>query len=44
MISFLDADKVENLHFGDLVLDETRMFAHRNGRAIQFTRNERAFY
>ena len=42
MISFLDAGNAENLRFGDLVLDETRMFAHRNGRTIQFTRNERA--
>ncbi|WP_271023485.1 winged helix-turn-helix domain-containing protein [Rhizobium sp. RCAM05973] len=30
------------LHFGDLVLDETCLFARRDGRTIQFTRNERA--
>ena len=31
-----------NLCFGDLVLDETCLFARRNGETIQFTRNERA--
>ncbi len=35
-------DSAHDLHFGDLVLDETCLFAVRNGRTIQFTRNERA--
>jgi DNA-binding winged helix-turn-helix (wHTH) protein/tetratricopeptide (TPR) repeat protein len=34
--------KAGNLCFGDLVLDETCLFARRNGETIQFTRNERA--
>ena len=34
--------KAKNLCFGDLVLDETCLFARRNGETIQFTRNERA--
>jgi DNA-binding winged helix-turn-helix (wHTH) protein/tetratricopeptide (TPR) repeat protein len=34
--------KAQNLCFGDLVLDETCLFARRNGETIQFTRNERA--
>jgi len=42
MISFVDVGRAQNLRFGDLILDETCMFAHRNGQAIQFTRNERA--
>lgn len=35
-------DSVHDLRFGDLILDETCLFAIRDGRAIQFTRNERA--
>src|ERR1700754_4203854 len=34
--------KEQNLCFGDLILDETCLFASRNGKTIQFTRNERA--
>jgi DNA-binding winged helix-turn-helix (wHTH) protein len=34
--------KVHNYSFRDLVLDETCLFARRNGETIQFTRNERA--
>lgn len=34
--------KARSLSFGDLVLDETCLFARRNGQTIQFTRNERA--
>lgn len=34
--------KVQDLRFGDLILDETCLFASRNGETIQFTRNERA--
>lgn len=34
--------KVHDLSFGDLILDETCLFARRNGETIQFTRNERA--
>jgi DNA-binding winged helix-turn-helix (wHTH) protein len=34
--------KAQNHCFGDLVLDETCLFARRNGETIQFTRNERA--
>lgn len=34
--------KAQNLRFGDLILDETCLFARRNGETIQFTRNERA--
>ncbi|MEH2513656.1 DNA-binding winged helix-turn-helix (wHTH) protein/tetratricopeptide (TPR) repeat protein [Nitrobacteraceae bacterium AZCC 1564] len=34
--------KEQNLHFGDLILDETCLSARRNGEMIQFTRNERA--
>ena len=35
-------NNAQDLRFGDLVLDETCLFAVRNGRTIQFTRNERA--
>lgn len=35
-------DTAQDLRFGDLILDETCLFASRNGRTIQFTRNERA--
>ncbi|PDT15751.1 hypothetical protein CO670_16205 [Rhizobium sp. J15] len=42
MISFADTGKAQDLRFGDLVIDEACMFAHRNGQTIQFTRNERA--
>ena len=35
-------EKAQDLRFGDMILDETCLFAHRNGRKIQFTRNERA--
>ena len=34
--------KAQNLRFGDLILDETCLFASRNGQTVQFTRNERA--
>jgi DNA-binding winged helix-turn-helix (wHTH) protein/tetratricopeptide (TPR) repeat protein len=34
--------QAKNLCLGDLVLDETCLFARRNGETIQFTRNERA--
>lgn len=34
--------KVQDLRFGDLILDEACLFASRNGQTIQFTRNERA--
>jgi DNA-binding winged helix-turn-helix (wHTH) protein/tetratricopeptide (TPR) repeat protein len=34
--------KVQDLRFGDLIIDETCLFASRNGQTIQFTRNERA--
>lgn len=34
--------KVHGLRFGDLILDETCLFGHRNGVVVQFTRNERA--
>ncbi|MDN5002819.1 winged helix-turn-helix domain-containing protein [Bradyrhizobium sp. GCM10027634] len=34
--------KVPDLRFGDLILDETCLFARRNGQTIKFTRNERA--
>jgi len=34
--------KAQNLCFRDLILDETCLFASRNGHTIQFTRNERA--
>src|ERR1700761_1226885 len=34
--------KVNDRSFGDLILDETCLFARRNGETIQFTRNERA--
>jgi DNA-binding winged helix-turn-helix (wHTH) protein len=32
----------QNLSFGGLILDETCLFATRNGQTIHFTRNERA--
>ncbi|MGU3495955.1 winged helix-turn-helix domain-containing protein [Xanthobacteraceae bacterium A53D] len=32
----------EGLVFGDVVLDSTCLFAHRNGKQIRFTRSERA--
>lgn len=35
-------NKALGLRFGDLILDETCLFASRNGQMIQFTRNERA--
>jgi DNA-binding winged helix-turn-helix (wHTH) protein len=35
-------DETRTLSFGDLVLDETCLFARRNGLTIQFTRSERA--
>ncbi|MBO4224289.1 helix-turn-helix domain-containing protein [Bradyrhizobium neotropicale] len=35
-------EKAHNLRFGDMILDETCLFASRNGQTIQFTRNERA--
>ncbi|WP_407120480.1 hypothetical protein [Bradyrhizobium sp. STM 3561] len=31
-----------DLRFGDLILDETCLFARRNGQTIKFARNERA--
>lgn len=34
--------KAQDLSFGDLILDETCLFARRNGKTLQFTRNERA--
>lgn len=34
--------KAQDLRFGDLILDETCLFASRNGQTIQFTKNERA--
>jgi DNA-binding winged helix-turn-helix (wHTH) protein/tetratricopeptide (TPR) repeat protein len=34
--------KMQDLSFGDLILDETCLFARRNGITIQFTRSERA--
>jgi hypothetical protein len=34
--------KAQDLSFGDLILDETCLFARRNGKTIQFTRSERA--
>jgi DNA-binding winged helix-turn-helix (wHTH) protein len=34
--------KAQDLSFGDLILDGTCLFARRNGKTIQFTRNERA--
>jgi hypothetical protein len=34
--------KAQNLRFADLILDETCLFASRNGQTSQFTRNERA--
>ncbi len=37
-----EVEKARGLRFGDMVLDETCLFAYRNGRKIQFTRNERA--
>ncbi len=42
MISFAETGKARNLYFGDLMIDEACMFAHRNGKAVQFTRSERA--
>lgn len=38
----LGVGKAQDLRFGDLILDETCLFASRNGETIQFTRNERA--
>ncbi|QND64721.1 hypothetical protein HB777_13080 [Mesorhizobium loti] len=38
----LGMGKTQNLHFGDLILDETCLFAIRDGQTVQFTRNERA--
>ena len=34
--------KAQGLSFGELILDETCLFARRGGKTIQFTRNERA--
>lgn len=34
--------KAQDLAFGDLILDETCLFARRGNKTIQFTRNERA--
>jgi len=34
--------KAQDLRFGDLILDETCLFASRNGQTIQFTKSERA--
>jgi DNA-binding winged helix-turn-helix (wHTH) protein/tetratricopeptide (TPR) repeat protein len=34
--------KAQGLSFGDLILDETCLFARRGSKTIQFTRNERA--
>ena len=34
--------QADGLVFGDVVLDETCLFAHRNGEQIRFTRSERA--
>jgi DNA-binding winged helix-turn-helix (wHTH) protein/tetratricopeptide (TPR) repeat protein len=34
--------EVEGLSFGELILDETCLFARRGSKTIQFTRNERA--
>jgi DNA-binding winged helix-turn-helix (wHTH) protein len=34
--------KAQDLRFGDLILDETCLFASRHGQTVQFTRNERA--
>ena len=42
MISFADTGNAKSLRFGDLIIDEACMFAHRDGQTIQFTRNERA--
>jgi len=38
----LAVDKVKDLAFGDLILDETCLFARQSGRTVQFTRSERA--
>lgn len=35
-------DKAQGLSFGELILDETCLFARRGSKIIQFTRNERA--
>ena len=40
--SGLGMSKAQDLAFGDLILDETCLFARRGGKTIQFTRNERA--
>lgn len=42
MDSVADGGKMQGLDFGDLKIDAACMFAHRNGRTIQFTRSERA--
>ncbi|WNJ88346.1 winged helix-turn-helix domain-containing protein [Bosea sp. 685] len=34
--------KAQGLSFGELILDETCLFARRGGKTIQFTRNERS--
>ena len=34
--------KAQDLSFGDLIIDETCLFARRKGKTIQFTRSERA--
>lgn len=38
----LGVNRPQDLRFGDLILDETCLFASRSGETIQFTRNERA--
>lgn len=42
MNSVSSGGKTQALDFGDLRIDAAGMFAHRNGRTIQFTRSERA--
>ena len=42
MDSVADRGKTPGLDFGDLKIDAACMFAHRNGRTVQFTRSERA--
>jgi hypothetical protein len=42
LITGVKMGKAQNLRFADLILDETCLFASRNGQTSQFTRNERA--
>jgi DNA-binding winged helix-turn-helix (wHTH) protein/tetratricopeptide (TPR) repeat protein len=42
MGSVADGDDALTLDYGDVKIDAACMFAHRNGRTIQFTRSERA--